>query len=93
MLNDGRSDHPRSAGGSESDGEGFRPSRRQIIGAVIAVVLLVFIFSNSQDAQVSFLTLDATLPLWLVLALTVLASFGVGMMFGSRRTKRKLGQD
>ncbi|MCP4435481.1 MAG: LapA family protein [Actinomycetia bacterium] len=90
MLNDGRSDHP---GGEFEDDEGFRPTRRQIIGAVVAVLLLVFIAVNNQTTDVSFVFFEASLPLWSVLALTAVLAFGIGMLFGSRRTKRKLRSD
>ncbi|MGI9578885.1 MAG: hypothetical protein ACR2OH_11830 [Microthrixaceae bacterium] len=93
MLNDGRSDHPNGDFGAGSDDEGFRPTRRQIVGGVIAVVLLVFIAVNNETTDVSFVFFEASLPLWAVLAATAVLAFGIGMMFGSRRTKRKLRQD
>lgn len=94
MLNDGRSDHPDGDFGANTDAdEGFRPSRRQIVGGIIAVVLLVFIAVNNQTTDVSFVFFEASLPLWVVLAVTALLAFGIGMLFGSRRTKRKLMRD
>lgn len=95
MHNDGRSDHPGGDFGDSSDGEGdgFRPTRRQIIGAVVAVALLVFIAVNNKTTDVSFVFFEASLPLWAVLAVTAVLAFGIGMLFGSRRTKRKLLAD
>jgi uncharacterized integral membrane protein len=91
MLNDGRSDH--FDRGPGADDEGFRPTRRQIVGGVVAIVLLVFIAVNSQTIEVSFVFFRANLPLWAVLGLTAVLAFGIGMLFGSRRTKRKLVRD
>ena len=91
MLNDGRSDHP--DGDFAGQGEGFRPTGRQIVGAVVAIALLVFIAANNQTTDVSFVFFNTSLPLWAVLAVTALLAFGVGMLFGSRRTKRKYTRD
>jgi drug/metabolite transporter (DMT)-like permease len=95
MLNDGRSDHPGGDFGSHSAGgdEGFHPTRRQIIGGTVAVVLLVFIAVNNETTDVSFVFFEASLPLWVVLAVTAVLALGVGMLLGSRRTKRKLMRD
>lgn len=93
MLNDGRSNHPDGDFASPSGEEGFRPTRRQIVGGVIAVVLLVFIAVNNQTISVSFVFFETNLPLWVVLGTTALLAFGIGMLFGSRRTKRKLIRD
>ena len=86
MLNQGQSD------GAFDGKEPFRPSGRQIVGVVIAVVLLVFIAVNNEDVSVSFLFFETNLPLWLVLAGTALLGVGVGMMLGTRRTKAKLAR-
>ncbi|UDY34820.1 lipopolysaccharide assembly protein LapA domain-containing protein [Dermatobacter hominis] len=78
------------AGGARPEPkEPFRPSGRQIGGAIIAVLLLVFIVTNTDDAQVTLLVTDVTMPLWLVLAITALLGVVVGMGLGARRTKRK----
>lgn len=69
--------------------ERFRPSGRQIVGAVIAIVLLIFIVTNTEDANVTVLVTTVTLPLWLVLAGTAVLGVLVGMGLGARRTKRK----
>jgi uncharacterized integral membrane protein len=69
--------------------EPFRPSGRQVVGAIIAVLLLVFIITNRDSAEVSLVVTDVTLPLWLVLAITVLLGVVVGMAIGSHRAKRR----
>lgn len=72
--------------------EGFKPTPRQIIGAIVAVVLIVFIAGNNDDVSVSLIVTEATLPLWLVLAVTALLGVGIGMLLGTRRTKAKLAR-
>ncbi len=74
---------------ADADAGGFRPSARQVGGGVIALLLLVFIFSNNETVEVSLLLIAPTLPLWTVLGLTALAGFLVGMLLGGRRAKRK----
>jgi uncharacterized integral membrane protein len=78
------------AGGARPEPkEPFRPSGRQIGGGVIAVLLLVFIVTNTDDANVTLFFTDVTMPLWLVLAITAVLGVLVGMGLGARRTKRK----
>lgn len=78
-----------SQGKPEPKSGGFKPTSRQIIGAILAVVLIVFIAFNNDDAPVNFIVATVTMPLWLVLAGTALLAFAVGTGFGARRTKRK----
>lgn len=78
------------AGGARPESkERFRPSGRQIVGVVIAIVLLIFIVTNTEDANVTMVVTTVTLPLWLVLAGTAILGVLVGMGLGARRTKRK----
>lgn len=68
--------------------EGFRPTPKQIIGVVIAVFALVFIFQNNDKGTVSFLWMDFTTTLWIWLMLLFLCGGVVGYMIAMRRTKR-----
>ena len=68
---------------------GFRPSGRQIAAGVIAVLLVIFIASNTKQVEISFILTSVTLPLWLVLAVTTGLGVLIGMGLGTRRTKRK----
>lgn len=78
------------AGGARPEKEErFRPTGRQILGAVIALLLLVFIVTNRDSAEVTLVVTSVELPLWLVLAITALLGVLVGMGLGARRTKRK----
>ncbi len=88
MRNISSSDH--LPGEPEGAAQGFRPTGRQIGGGLIAVILIAFIAANSKTVSVSLVFLSADLPLWLVLAITAVLGFGVGILFGSRRAKAKL---
>lgn len=78
------------AGGARPEPkEKFRPSGRQIFGGVIAVLLLVFIVTNTDDANVTLFVTTVTLPLWLVLGVTAGLGVLIGIALGARRTKRK----
>lgn len=78
-----------SQGRPEPKQPGFRPSGRQIVGAVVAVLLIVFIAANNENKTINFIVTSVTMPLWLVLAVTALLGFLVGLGFGARRTRRK----
>lgn len=67
----------------------FRTNPRQIGGGVIAVVLVIFIASNSTSVPVSFLMVEVTTPLWLTLTVTALFGAAVGALLLSRRQKRR----
>ena len=82
-----------SGGARPEPKEPFRPSGRQIGGGIIALLLLIFIVTNTYDAAVTLVVTTVTLPLWLVLAGTALLGVVVGMGLGSRRTKRKYMND
>lgn len=66
--------------GSES-----RISPRVWIGLVIAAIVIAFIAGNQEDANISFLFVTRSVPLWLALGLAGLGGFLVGMLFGRRR--------
>jgi uncharacterized integral membrane protein len=69
--------------------EGWRPTRKQTIAAVIAVVAVVFIFQNNNDGRFHFLWFDFTAPLWLWLLVIFGAGVCTGLLIASRRAKRK----
>ncbi len=68
------------------------------IGILVAVPATVFLLSNLEQATVEFLGWQAEVPLWLVIALSVLAGavIGVGVTLAlqarRRRDKRKAGK-
>lgn len=70
-------------------GAGLRLSSRQIMGGIVAILLVVFIAANNANTTISVVFFKVTLPLWVVLAVTTLLGVGIGMLLGSRRTRRK----
>lgn len=58
---------------------------RMVVGGILLVLLLVFIFQNTNEANLNVLFWEVSWPLWLVLAITIVISFGVGFMLGRRR--------
>jgi uncharacterized integral membrane protein len=48
--------------------EGWRPTTKQIIAAVIAVVALLFIFQNTGTGHFHFLWFDFQAPVWIWLS-------------------------
>jgi len=64
------------------------PDGRLIVGAIVLVFLLIFVFQNTDDTPLNFLFFEFTAPLWLMLAITVVVSLGVGFLVGRRRGTR-----
>lgn len=75
----------------ESTGEnyGFRVNGRQIVGALIAIVLLIFILSNRDPVTVDFLFVEVNTSQWVVLTVTALLGAAVGAGLFARRQKRR----
>lgn len=57
------------------------------IGALIALIVVVFIVMNRNETEISFIFLRATTPLWVALALSAGGGFLAGVLFGRRRYK------
>lgn len=56
-----------------SERRGSRISGGLVVAVVIAVVLVVFIFQNTDDAEVTWLVFDRKAPLWLVIVIAAVA--------------------
>jgi uncharacterized integral membrane protein len=76
--------------GPPEERHGFRTNPRQIAAGVSAILLLAFILANNDEAPISFLFWEATVPLWFGLAVAAVLGGAVGFLFGGRRQKRKL---
>jgi uncharacterized integral membrane protein len=61
---------------------------RLVVGGIVLVLLLVFVFQNTYDTALNFLFFEFTAPLWLMLAITVVISLGIGFLLGRRRGSR-----
>jgi uncharacterized integral membrane protein len=69
--------------------EGWRPTKKQIIAAIIVVVALVFIFQNTRTGHFNFLWFDFRAPVWIWMVLNFAAGVGIGLLIASRRAKKK----
>jgi uncharacterized integral membrane protein len=80
-----------SAAGSSAQ-EGFHPTKKQIIAAIIAVVALLFIFQNTGTGHFHFLFFDFQAPLWIWLLAVFAGGIATGLLIASRRAKRHAAQ-
>jgi uncharacterized integral membrane protein len=74
-------------GDRDSGGGSRRIDARAVIGVLVLVGLLAFVFQNTNRVGFNFLIFDFTAPLWLMLGVTVLLSMGLGFLLG-RRSRR-----
>jgi uncharacterized integral membrane protein len=61
---------------------------RLVVGGIILVLLIVFIAQNTYETPLNFLFFDFSAPLWLMLAITVVLSLGIGFLLGRRAARR-----
>jgi uncharacterized integral membrane protein len=75
----------------ESTGEnyGFRLNARQLVGGLVAIVLVIFVLSNRQPVTVEFLFIEWNTSQWVVLTLTAIAGAIAGAGVFARRQRRK----
>jgi uncharacterized integral membrane protein len=66
---------------------GFRLTPRWILGIVIAVIGLVFVFSNTSEATLRFLWLSMTAPGWVFLVVLLALGFASGWLIARSRYK------
>ena len=72
--------------------EGWRPTKKQIIAAVIGVVALVAILQNTRTGHFSLLWFDFQAPVWIWLVVNFGAGVATGLLIASRRAKKKAAQ-
>jgi uncharacterized integral membrane protein len=63
------------------------PSTRQIVGGVIAIVALLFVFQNRATAHFNFLWLDFKAPRWIWLLVVFGAGVVTGLLFARHRAR------
>jgi putative membrane protein len=78
-----------SASSPSAPKQGINLSPRAIVGIAIAVVCLIFVFSNTEEATLSFLWLDITASGWLFLFVLLALGFLAGFLIGRNRYKGK----
>lgn len=74
---------------TDRDGEKVqRNTAGLVIWAVIAVVMLLFVFNNSGDTEVSMAFVEFTMPLWALMLLTFALGLIGGWILKWRRDRR-----
>ena len=73
--------------------ERYRPSPKLIVGAIIAILALVFVFQNTDKKRVNFLWMDFNAPAWMWLLVIFLAGSLVGYTFARRQARRAARSD
>jgi lipopolysaccharide assembly protein A len=68
--------------------EQWRPTPKMIVGGIIGLLALIFVFQNTGKKQVNFLWMDFNAPAWMWLLIIFLAGALVGYMFARRQAKR-----
>lgn len=72
------------------------PSFKLIALLLVAAALAIFFFQNGSDAPVSFLWLDGQWPVWLVIAVSVVAGVvldRLGSWQWRRARRQKIGRE
>jgi uncharacterized integral membrane protein len=57
------------------DRQGFRPSPKQIGGAIVVLVALIFVFQNTTRVRIHLLGLNVEAQLWIVLVVMFLLGY------------------
>ena len=78
----------RMASGEDVDRQQkWRPTAHQILGAVIAIVAVIFIAENGRQTKIRFVGPEATTWLWLALLVAAALGFMVGLLVARHRRK------
>jgi len=64
-------------------------SPKQIIGAIIVVLALIFVFQNSATRSVHFLFWKMSMPTWIWLLIVFIAGIAVGLLLPRMRARSK----
>jgi uncharacterized integral membrane protein len=62
---------------------------KRVVGGVIAILALLFVFQNTESGVFNFLFFDFSAPLWLWLLGIFAAGFATGWLFKGRRARNK----
>jgi uncharacterized integral membrane protein len=83
-------DSPGDKGWQELPKQGRRVSPELVVAGVLAVLLIIFIVQNADDAEVTWIFLDSTTPLWVVIFVSAIAGYLVGQLIeaGIKRRRR-----
>jgi uncharacterized integral membrane protein len=64
-----------------------------IISGIVGVLALIFIFQNSEQQDVNFLFFSATVPLSVVIILSMILGAVLGWILGYMRRRKRRRQD
>jgi uncharacterized integral membrane protein len=84
-----RPDEPRPDEGREWTERREGPGGIAILLVVVAVLLLVFVLQNTNEADVNFLFWDAAVPLWVVIGIAAALGFVGGWLVAWMRGRRR----
>lgn len=59
---------------------------RYWLALALAVLALIFVVQNREDAHVNFLFIDVTSPLWLALIISLAVGLVIGLLLRRRRS-------
>jgi uncharacterized integral membrane protein len=71
---------------------GWRPTKKQIIAAVIGIVALVAILQNTRKGHFNFLFFDFEAAVWIWLVVNFGAGVVAGLLIASQRAKKRATQ-
>ena len=82
-------DVPHPAAGAEPAATKRQVTTKQIVAAIIAVVVLVAILQNTRDGHFSFLFFDFNAPTWICIVVTYAAGVVTGLLVARSRARKK----
>ncbi len=74
---------------THADRARWRPSRKLVVGAILLVLALIFVFQNTARGRVNVLFWHASLPAWIWLLVIFLIGVVVGSLFPWLRRPQK----
>tara|TARA_B110000285_G_scaffold108772_1_gene123497 strand:+ start:4130 stop:4330 length:201 start_codon:yes stop_codon:yes gene_type:complete len=62
-----------------------KQNSRIMFGSALLTLVMVLIFQNSKEVTLSFVAVQIQLPLFLIIAISAVAGFGIGRLLRMRR--------
>mgnify|MGYP000563071098 CR=1 FL=1 len=79
--------------GLENDEKSRRVSIRAVIAGIVAIGAVIFIFQNQDDTRMEFLFFSGTVPLYLVIIISMVLGAVLGWFVGYMRRRRRRRAD
>lgn len=74
--------------GSSSRQSGFNVSPRMIIGGILAVLAVVFVFQNTDSAKLKIIFFTVEMPRWIAFLVLLVIGAIIGYIFRRSREKK-----